>query len=232
MSQTVYGYEAPDGTIFCGLLSCDYCAEPINSGEHAGMIALTLSGDESCEGTYYGCRNFTTGQWQVEIPDGCCGCPAYTGHFHLQPSGITLCWPETNEGEGCCVTEVPEDEVILDSYSSCSGAVVGWYLYDPPWVYDISCSPLGIGIGIALKDNVHENEEECYEEYGALIFSRNEDKGGNIQSLEAGDVANGLTVDDCGVGGVEWGSDCEDADGAVGYYCGYGGTVSYRYDAE
>jgi hypothetical protein len=38
------------------------------------MIALTITGadNEDCNDTFYGCYDFTTNKWQVEIPDGCC----------------------------------------------------------------------------------------------------------------------------------------------------------------
>jgi len=57
--------------------SGDYCGEFIHSGEHAGQIAVTIL-EANCDDTYYGCLDYETGNFQVEIPDNCC-CPATGG---------------------------------------------------------------------------------------------------------------------------------------------------------
>jgi len=78
MSITVYGCVAfPAGTItFENLETClEQSACIIFEGVHAGQIALTLSGatnNEDCNDTFYGCMNWTTGKFQVEIPTDCC----------------------------------------------------------------------------------------------------------------------------------------------------------------
>jgi len=78
MSITIYGCVAfPAGTItFENLETClEQSACIIFEGVHAGQIALTLSGatnNEDCNDTFYGCMNWTTGKFQVEIPTDCC----------------------------------------------------------------------------------------------------------------------------------------------------------------
>jgi len=77
MSITVYGCVAfPVGTItFENLETClAQSACMVFTGIHAGQVALTLSGadDPACNDTFYGCINFSTGKFQVEIPTDCC----------------------------------------------------------------------------------------------------------------------------------------------------------------
>jgi len=74
--QTIYGcYNSSTGAVTFAGAACDsgdYTGCYVASGEHAGQIAVPVS-EESCNDTYYGCLNFATGQFQLVIPDNCCG---------------------------------------------------------------------------------------------------------------------------------------------------------------
>lgn len=78
MSITVYGCVTwPAGTItFENLEECLVQSACIEwTGTHAGQVALTLSGAtyyQGCNDTFYGCVDWTTGKFQVLIPDDCC----------------------------------------------------------------------------------------------------------------------------------------------------------------
>jgi hypothetical protein len=81
--------------------ACDsgnYIGCIVRSGEHAGQVAIIVN-EASCEDTYYGCIDRSTGQFKVEIPDNCCavGCANCTGgtpyRVYLQLTGITICEP-------------------------------------------------------------------------------------------------------------------------------------------
>ncbi len=82
MSRTVHGTSHGAPTVFCDLPSCiTYTACPIWTGEHVGMVQLTITDADygGCEDTFYGCMDFATGNWEVEIPDGCCAnCDTYS----------------------------------------------------------------------------------------------------------------------------------------------------------
>lgn len=77
MATTVYGcVNWANGEItFANLENCLVQSSCVYwTGEHAGMVALTLSNayNEDCNDTFYGCVNWGTGKFQVSIPEGCC----------------------------------------------------------------------------------------------------------------------------------------------------------------
>jgi len=76
MSVTVYGCVNANSTItFENLETCLLQSTCIVwTGEHAGQVALALSGatNAACNDTFYGCINFSTSKFQMEIPSDCC----------------------------------------------------------------------------------------------------------------------------------------------------------------
>jgi len=80
MSVTVHGCvkwtENPPEIHFLDLETClEQSACMHWTGIHAQQVALTLSGadDEDCNDTFYSnCVDFTTGRFQVSIPEDCC----------------------------------------------------------------------------------------------------------------------------------------------------------------
>jgi hypothetical protein len=73
-NQTIYGCYSAGSIVFEGEAcdSGDYTGCYVSSGEHAGQIAVTVS-EDNCDDTYYACFDSGTGQFNLEIPDDCCG---------------------------------------------------------------------------------------------------------------------------------------------------------------
>jgi hypothetical protein len=144
MSITVYGCVAfPAGTItFENLETClAQSACIVFTGDHAGQVALTLSGadDPACNDTFYGCVNFTTGKFQVEIPTDCCkeyGNDCSYCEVGKVPKYITLvitgvvpmpCCPSAYNGYKTNVINVNGTFILTqDPDDSCR-----WQLYEP-----------------------------------------------------------------------------------------------------
>lgn len=120
--------------VFCDLPDCvNYCAEPIFTGDHAGQIALTLTGanNEDCNDTFYGCYDFATGKWQVVIPDGCCNpyscspcgsSPPYYAIVDLLSVSCGRCygepWPPWRESWQSTMV-IADGLYVLPAYSEC-----------------------------------------------------------------------------------------------------------------
>lgn len=51
--------------------SCTYAGCIIWDGIHAGQVAITISND-NCDDTYYADIDWSTGRWQLTLPDICC----------------------------------------------------------------------------------------------------------------------------------------------------------------
>jgi hypothetical protein len=106
--MTIHGTFEPNGAVFCDLPGCiDYCAEPIFTGEHAGQIAITITNanyNEDCNDTFYGCLDFSTHKFQVEIPDDCClsiceSCSDVYSSVNAIFSGVSQCGCILQENE-------------------------------------------------------------------------------------------------------------------------------------
>lgn len=106
MSVTVHGCVSwPSGTItFTDLETCLAQNSCVHwTGVHANQVALTLSGatnNAACNDTFYGCVNWTTGKFQVVIPEGCCvvigvecpQCGVFTPlHLNITFQGVVYC---------------------------------------------------------------------------------------------------------------------------------------------
>jgi hypothetical protein len=96
MSVTVHGcVNWPSGEItYLNLETCLAQESCVHfKGIHAGQVALSLSGaivNEDCNDTFYGCVNWSTGKFQVEIPEGCCVSPCFYCSPHATPATITV----------------------------------------------------------------------------------------------------------------------------------------------
>jgi len=136
----------------------DYCGEIEWTGEHAGMVAVTIV-EENCDDTYYGCVDWTTGKFKVYIPDDCCGycgdadhCKCFpTGespaYYRITFEGVTLCNPEAGWPYG-----IPIDGVFyLPCYPSSYGCIWRWQQYpedpDSGWYIWFSLSSALYGGG-------------------------------------------------------------------------------------
>jgi hypothetical protein len=113
MSITVYGCVTfPAGTITFE----DSEGEPLETclgqsacivftGDHAGQVALTLSGadDEDCNDTFYSCWDPTTRKFKIEIPEGCCGPGPICEYCNTDetPEIITIDFVDTGLCSGC-----------------------------------------------------------------------------------------------------------------------------------
>lgn len=77
-NKTIYGcVKWADGKVYFEGEACDssdYTGCINWTGEHAGMVAVTIS-EINCDDTYYGCVNWATGKFQLIIPDDCCDNP-------------------------------------------------------------------------------------------------------------------------------------------------------------
>jgi hypothetical protein len=75
-SKTIYGKfdEVTHQITFQGQgggdCALDYCGEMDWDHEGGPMVAVTI-GEENCWDTYYGCIDWTTGLFEVKIPDDC-----------------------------------------------------------------------------------------------------------------------------------------------------------------
>ncbi len=97
--------------------SCTYTGCIIWSGVHAGQVAVTVV-KPTCEDTYYADIDYSTGAWQLTLPDNCC-VPGFN----------------SDRGPFCgkCINDTPEWLTLYFSGSTpCSGHTSdecghGWY---------------------------------------------------------------------------------------------------------
>jgi len=84
-NETLYGCVTwPGGVVsFDQYPDCTYngCIEW--TGIHAGQVAVTVSTDE-CDDIYYGCVDWSTGKFEVSVPEDCC--------THISYKGCTQCF--------------------------------------------------------------------------------------------------------------------------------------------
>ncbi len=119
MATTIYGCVtwATGEITFANLEDCLAQSSCVifDGGAHDGQVALTLSDadNEDCNDTFYGCVNWTTGKFQVVIPDDCCipsTCPEccdyiddnYTVEF-LVPNSSPPDWLTLSRTDATCV---------------------------------------------------------------------------------------------------------------------------------
>lgn len=229
MSITVHGIFKPVGcsnppsggvTCFCDLPDCvSYCATPIWSGEHAGMIALTITNannNEACNDTFYGCLNFTTHQWEVAIPDDCCvvDCCAFnymfakfsgisitsgccTGNtFSPSLSGVANSTYRLYKAESCgwrldFGTNVSVGRINYDDYENCTGESFDWIT--PSFTITVFTNYAGADYNIQFAFL-----------YGGLFA------GNIIDAVTCGGVADNLNTSPCGFGETAgYGGTCE-----------------------
>lgn len=101
-NKTIYGCRNKiTGVITFEGEACDsgnYVGCRVKSGIHAGQIAVTIL-EPYCDDIYYGCRNKTTGKFQLVIPDICCGISSVCrwcdtiqpSELYITLSGFTNC---------------------------------------------------------------------------------------------------------------------------------------------
>ena len=117
MARTIYGkVDFEDGMKikFGGADPCsdriDCIAEDLEgcihlTGEHANQVEVVISEAEleECNDTYYGCIDFSTGKFQISIPDTCCsGITAECEYCDTtQPSALDITFTGI-ASVGCC----------------------------------------------------------------------------------------------------------------------------------
>jgi len=115
MSRTITGKVdwGDGGKIKFGNPPCDTRINCINeditgcmiwTGEHAGMVSVTISAAElaACNDTYYGCVDWTTQTFKILIPDSCCGEVGVTcGWCDSTPKYIDITFANIVNCTGC-----------------------------------------------------------------------------------------------------------------------------------
>jgi hypothetical protein len=108
-NRTITGCYSAGSVVFQGEAcdSGDYTGCYVSSGEHDGMIAVTIL-ENNCDDTYYACFDSGTGKFNLSIPDDCC-----------------------NFGTPCNLCSVPSQtpktiSVTFSGISLC-GCIKGWY---------------------------------------------------------------------------------------------------------
>ena len=99
--ETIFGcVDFSDGSITFEQLGCEYPACMIWEGNHAGQVAVTIDNDD-CNDIYYGCIDWSTGKFEVVVPDDCCckdcngicdECTGKTGDMILTFAGMEDCF--------------------------------------------------------------------------------------------------------------------------------------------
>lgn len=113
------------------------------SGANAGKIKVVTTGnsDSTCDGTYYGCVNWTTGKFSVDVPEECCtvygsgdDCKYCTADETPKFIKITFSGVTANIGE-CCIDL--SNTFYKNTSSGLSGSFIleqsgncGWYYED------------------------------------------------------------------------------------------------------
>ena len=123
-NETLYGcvdwatgkvqFSQTDGNVECQYCSSDSCIwlGCIEwDGVHAGQVAVTIDND-NCDDTYYGCVDWSTGEFEVSVPDNCCILGEQPDYVLVTLFGGSACG---------CVDPPGYNDITYSNYSPPSG---------------------------------------------------------------------------------------------------------------
>jgi len=214
-NKTIYGcVNSTNGEITFEGEACDSgdytgCIE--TSGEHAGQVKVVIS-EVNCDDIYYGCVNWTTGKFQLVIPDDCCGW--YEDCNCDYCDNCPECYAPDLTLKYLAVRFTGVRDCSDDSLFSWNGTVFCPYsLSEGLWGYNcswwVSVPAMGSNVGIVVyATGVSEEGVSIQTTEGTDYYFQSAHLNGGCPG---GTYSNELTKDGCGGGGGE--------------YLGYGGQA-------
>ncbi len=128
----------PGGVVTFSQDSCEYTGCIIWTGEHAGQIQVIIN-NINCDDTYYGCIDWTTGKFQLVIPDTCCACCTYCECSYS--GNDSNCFPVNETPLKLCVTfsgirRCSDNSLWADGLTIClEQSVSDVNKWDKSWAY-------------------------------------------------------------------------------------------------